>query len=150
MSEGFRSVEAEPAQSDFPLAHPSLIPMPAELLPPEKRGDSRRASGVAGVVAVADGGHVVAGWASRTVRNGHGPEMLERLRLARRAVERGQTLRRVVVDGTLPGWRLRLALTEVCGEAVVNWDQRKGRTMLERVAVVRRAIDELMDAGGAT
>lgn len=149
MSEGIRSVtpESTEAPSDFPLAHPARVPMPIELRSPGNRGELPRASGVAAGVAVAlVEREPVAAWAARTVRNGHGAEMMERLRQARRAVERGATLREVVVDGTLPGWRLRLALSEIAGEALVNWDGRKGRTPVERLAVVRRAIDELMDA----
>ena len=80
--------------------------------------------------------------AARAERRGHLVELGDRLRLARVAVTAGSTLTEVVADGTLWGWRAREALSHVLGEPLANWDGRAGRTQLERIAVVERALAE--------
>lgn len=88
----------------------------------------------------------VAPWVSRAVRQNKAEAIRVRLLKARKQVERGWSLTRIVADGTLIGWSLRMLFTGICGDFVVDWDQRRGRTKLERVAVVERAIAEIGEA----
>ncbi len=80
--------------------------------------------------------------ASRIERQGKAPETIKMLLVARKAVARGSSLTELVVIGSLAGWNLRQVLSSCCGEPVTNWDQRAGRTQLERAAVVERALGE--------
>lgn len=60
----------------------------------------------------------------------------------RDGVRDGATLLDGVADGTLWGWRARLALSDVLTQPVADWDNAPGRTQLERLAVVERALAE--------
>lgn len=84
-------------------------------------------------------------YAARAERRGELAAVVAFLRSARRYVVHGGTLIDAVADGTLLGWRAREALNSVLDEPVANWDRRKGRTQLERIAVVTRALAELGD-----
>jgi hypothetical protein len=60
----------------------------------------------------------------------------------REQVRDGASLLDGVADGTLWGWRARLALSDVLTAPVADWDNAPGRTQLERLAVVERALAE--------
>ncbi|MDP1824932.1 MAG: hypothetical protein Q8L48_16870 [Archangium sp.] len=68
---------------------------------------------------------------------------MARLRKVRRDLAAGATLIEAVADGTLLGWRVRECLDSVLDEPLANWDRRKGRTQLERHAVLSRALAEM-------
>lgn len=91
--------------------------------------------------------------AARLIRQGKAGDVAARLLAARRKVARGLTLVEVVGDGTALGWATRIALTNALGEALANWDNRPGRTQLERAALVERVLGELghktLSIGGA-
>ena len=127
------------------LQHPSSIPVPNDLLPPQERAES--SPQVGGLYSV-DGGRrngfdADAPWAWRMVEAGHGAEVQASLAALRQAVIEGSTLMEVVADGTLKGWHTREAMSAVVGEPMANWDTRRGRTQGERLAAVERAIGEL-------
>ena len=129
------------------LSHPSSIPMPNDLLPPQERRESSPEVGTGALYSV-DGGRrngfdADAPWAWRAVEAGHGAELQVSLVGVRAAVVEGATLMEVVADGTLKGWHAREALSAVVSEPLANWDTRRGRTQGERLAVVERAIGEL-------
>jgi hypothetical protein len=142
------------------LMHPALVPMPEELRPESERGHSASGAGVAvGAVAVVRRRNSVRGydpgapWAWRAASAGQSIDLREHLTQARALVEADWSLTDVVCDGTLWGWRTRLALSSVVGEPLVNWDQEAGRTAAERLALVDRAIgelDETLPRGGWT
>jgi len=79
----------------------------------------------------------------RAERTGHLAELIARLRAARRAVLADGSLLEAVADGTLEGWRTRLALQHALGFALADWDQAAGRTRAERLALVDRVLTEL-------
>lgn len=131
------------------LSHPALTPMPEELRPASQRAKSAAAVSV-GVVAVRRGqskrGYDTgAPWVSRAKARGDFMEEQHRLEAVRDLVAAGWTLLEAVADGTLWGWRLRLDLSNVCGEALANWDRKPGRTQAERLAVVERALGEMAE-----
>lgn len=82
-------------------------------------------------------------YAARAERRGELDAVLDSLHQVRREVHAGSTLLEAVADGTLLGWRVREALNSVLDEPLANWDRRKGRTQMERRAVVERALSEL-------
>lgn len=84
-------------------------------------------------------------YAARAERRGDLAGVVAYLRSARRYVLHGGALLDAVADGTLLGWHAREALNSVLDEPLANWDVRKGRTQLERRAVVERALAELGD-----
>ena len=79
----------------------------------------------------------------RAERKGQLTELVDFLKQVRRDVEAGESLTACVGDGTLWGWRARVALGHCVGEPLANWDAQPGRTQLERRAVVERALGEL-------
>lgn len=132
----------------FRLAHPALTPMPEELRPHGKQGQSAPVS--SGVVAVRReksrrGYDTGAPWVTRAKARGDFMEERHRLEAVRDLVAAGWSLLEAVADGTLWGWRLRLDLSNVCGEALANWDRKPGRTQAERLAVVDRALGEMAE-----
>ena len=154
MSEGKRrslSVAVEAASSRctlLQLSHPALTPMPEELRPHGKTGQSAPVS--LGVVAVRRersrrGYDTSAPWVTRTKAVGLFADMRTHLEAARELVLAGDDLLTIVADGTLWGWRLRMALSSVVGEALANWDRRPGRTQTERLAVLDRALGEMAE-----
>lgn len=154
MSEGNRrrelvSVEAVASGSALLLSHPALTPMPEELRPASERRDSARAVAVGGVVRRRErskrGYDAGAPWAGRTVAAGLHADMRQHLESARELVLADWSLLDVVGDGTLWGWRLRMVLSGIVGEALANWDVAPGRTQAERLAVVDRALGELAE-----
>lgn len=68
--------------------------------------------------------------------------IVEVLLAVREGVRDGATLLDGVATGTLWGWRARLALSDVLSVPVADWDAAPGRTQLERLAVVERALAE--------
>jgi hypothetical protein len=62
---------------------------------------------------------------------------------ARWRVERGESLFSIFADGSLAGWRLRLALSRIAGQPADEWDREAGRLQLERWALVLRLLAEL-------
>lgn len=70
-------------------------------------------------------------------------EVRERALEALRRVEAGWCLFDVFADGTLSGWRLRLALARLAGRPADEWDREPGRLQLERWALVQRLLAEL-------
>lgn len=82
-------------------------------------------------------------YAARSERKGQLPALIDFLRLVRAAVLKGATLLEGVADGTVNGWRARQALSHCLGEPLANWDRQRGRTQLEREAVIERALGEL-------
>lgn len=60
----------------------------------------------------------------------------------RAGVREGATLLDGVATGTLWGWRARLSLSDVLTQPLADWDNAPGRTQLERLAVVERALAE--------
>ena len=68
--------------------------------------------------------------------------LVEFLLAVREEVRDGGALTDAVADATLWGWRARLALSDVLGVPLANWDRAPGRTQLERLAVVERALAE--------
>lgn len=132
----------------FRLEHPALTPMPEELRPHGKTGQSAPVS--LGVVAVRRersrrGYDTSAPWVTRTKAVGLFADMRTHLEAARELVLAGDDLLTIVADGTLWGWRLRMALSSVVGEALANWDRRPGRTQAERLAVLDRALGEMAE-----
>ena len=121
------------------LSHPAITSLPQELISPPQGSSSvtgeRRVAGKSSAYVAPIG--------ARAERRGHLEELTARLCLVRRGVAGGSTIVDEVADGTLMGWRAREALSNVLGEPVVTWDSRGGRTNLERVAVVERALAEL-------
>lgn len=99
--------------------------------------------GVRRVKGQRSGYDVEAPWVWRAKQNGRLDEFIARLKEIRRTVRGGGDIFSGVSDGTLWGWRVRVALTSLVGEPIDEWDKRRGRTQLERLAVVDRALGEL-------
>ena len=123
--------------------HPcALTPMPAELRPCAAVGALR-----GGAVGSRRAPGVVSGYVSplraRAERTGHLDELRQRLTAARREVRAGGSLLEAVADGTLEGWRARLALQHALGFPLADWDNAAGRTQGERLALVERVLSEL-------
>ena len=97
------------------LKHPALTPMPVGLR----------------------------GYAARLRRQGGVDAVKRRLVMARSAVSNGATLFDAIADGSLEAWKVREFLGGVLSESMINWDERQGRTQLERLAVLDRAIVEI-------
>jgi len=85
-------------------------------------------------------------YAVRAERKGQLVELVDFLRQVRAEVDAGGTLSAAVADGTLWGWRARQALSHCLGEPVATWDAQPGRTQLERLALVVRALAECGEA----
>lgn len=137
--------------SRFSLSHPAKTPMPAALRsspiglrhpastppPPELRYR---------VVTPTSGGRRVAtkksAYAVRAEQKGQLVGLVEVLLAVRTGVRDGATLLDGVCTGTLWGWRARLALSDVLTAPLADWDNEAGRTQLERLAVVERALAE--------
>jgi hypothetical protein len=122
---------------DLGLTHPSLTPVPKEFRSesqPSTSGERR----VAGKLSA-----YVSPMGARVERRGEGTELRAHLATVRAAVVAGASILEAVADGTLMGWRAREVLSHVVDEPVANWDQRRGRTQLERLAVLDRALGEL-------
>ncbi len=114
------------------LSHPARTPPPLELM-------TQRAPPISGArrVAVAKSPYAV-----RSERKGQLVGLVEFLLEVRREVRDGGSLTDAVAVGTLWGWRARLALSDVLEVPLANWDRAPGRTQLERLAVVERALAE--------
>lgn len=82
-------------------------------------------------------------YAARAERRGELSAVIQFLQQVRREVHAGGTLLDAVTDGTLLGWRAREALNSCLDEPLANWDKRKGRTQLERRAIIERVLSEL-------
>lgn len=113
--------------SPLGLSHPAKTPMPERLRPTM---GSRRV------------GVEKSAYAVRSERKGQLVELVDFLRQVRAEVQDGGTLTQAVADGTLWGWRARQALSHCMGEPVATWDAQPGRTQLERLALVVRALAE--------
>ena len=144
--------EASRSPASLGLSHPARTPMPemrrprALALPP---ASTRPLELLSAIRPPTTGARRVAversAYAARAERRGDLAEVVEYLHQVRREVRAGGTLIDAVADATLLGWRAREALNSVLDEPVANWDRRKGRTQLERRAVVERALAELGD-----
>ena len=117
------------------LSHPALTPMPAalRLSAPVPTMGARR-------VAV-----VKSAYAVRIEANGQPVDLVDFLLKVRAQAYAGGFLTDAVADGTLWGWRARMALTQALGfgENLVDWDRSLARTQLERIALVERVLAEL-------
>lgn len=82
-------------------------------------------------------------WAARAHDAGRAAELGRGLEQLHAAVKRGSSILEVVAAGTSPAWRLRMALSNVAGEPIANWDRRSGRTRGERLELLERALVEL-------
>lgn len=78
----------------------------------------------------------------RAEQKGDLSDLRARLQAVKAAVVEGRSLLDAVATGTLWGWRARLALSDVLTAPVADWDSAPGRTQLERLAVVERALAE--------
>ena len=123
------------AANPLGLRHPSLVPMPAalRLSAPVPTMGARR-------VAV-----VKSAYAVRIEANGQLVDLVDFLLKVRAQAYAGGFLTDAVADGTLWGWRARMALTQALGfgENLVDWDRSLARTQLERIALVERVLAEL-------
>lgn len=81
-------------------------------------------------------------YAVRAERKGQLIGLVEILVSVRDGIHAGRTLLDGVATGTLWGWRARLALSSVLDVPLADWDNATGRTKLERLAVVERALNE--------
>lgn len=81
-------------------------------------------------------------YAVRMAGKGQLTGLVEFLRRVRDGVRDGASLLDGVADGTLWGWRARMALSDVLSQPVADWDSAPGRSQLERFAVVERALAE--------
>ena len=113
----------------FGLSGPAQTPPPQELRSISTMGARR--------VAVEKSAYAV-----RSERKGQLVELVEFLRRVRAEVDEGGSLSEAVADGTLWGWRARQALSHCLGLPVATWDAEHGRTRLERLALVERALAE--------
>lgn len=83
------------------------------------------------------------GYVARLRRQGGVEVVKTRLVAARAAVEAGCTLFEAIADGSLDAWKVREFLGGVLSQPMVTWDERQGRTQLERLAVIDRALAEI-------
>lgn len=134
-----RSVEEE--LKLLGLSGPALTSPSPELRPIARTPTTglRRSKGNQG----RSGYDVEAPWVWRAKQAGRIDDLLARLKEVRRVVRAGGEIFPCVADGTLWGWRVRTALSSLVGEAIDEWDKRRGRTHLERLAVLDRALGEL-------
>lgn len=114
---------------------PATVPPPWEL-----RGSTETLTGARRAVAKRSG--YVSPLAWRAEQKGELTDLRARLLAVKAAVVDGATLLDGVADGTLWGWRARLALSDVLTQPLADWDSSPGRTQLERLAVVERALTE--------
>ena len=87
----------------------------------------------------------VAPLAARADRKGELTDLAQRLRAARDSVRKGGTLLEACADGTLWGWRTRIALSHALayGENLADWDSIPSRTQAERLLLVERVLRDL-------
>lgn len=118
------------------LSHPAKTPMPAAL----------RSAVDSPVVGSGSGARRLVGaksaYAVRAERKGQLIGLVEILVSVRDGVREGKTLLDGVATGTLWGWRARITLSSVLDVPLADWDNAPGRTQLERLAVVERALAE--------
>lgn len=71
----------------------------------------------------------------------HAKNICRRLVAVRAAVRRGSTILDNVADGTMPGWRARMAISRLCPAAnLLTWDTEEWRTQLEREALIEKCL----------
>ena len=71
----------------------------------------------------------------------HARDICRRLVAVRAAVRRGSTILDNVADGTIPGWRARMAISRLCPAAnLLLWDSEKWRTQMEREALIEKCL----------
>lgn len=135
-----RSLLSHPARTPMPAALRSfpVLRNPATTSPPPELHLSPRPS-ISGARRVAGG---KSAYAKRVEGRGQLVGLVEFLREVRTGVLKGRSLLDGVADGTLWGWRARLALSDVLTQPLADWDNAPGRTQLERLAVVERALAE--------
>lgn len=120
------------ARNPLGLSHPAITPMPLALrsrVPAPTMGSRR--------VAVA-----MSPYAVHSEGRGQLVELVAFLQQVRIDVLEGSSITRAVSDGTLWGWRARLALSDCAGQPVAVWDEQPGRTQGERLALVDRSLAE--------
>lgn len=79
----------------------------------------------------------------RLLNTGYAAEVVARLVEARKRIVSGDSFGVIVGDGTLGGWQLRLYLSALIGSPVDDWCRAPRRTLLERQALIERALAEL-------
>ena len=123
------------ARNPLNLRHPGLVAMPLALRvsAPVPTMGARR-------VAVAKSAYAV-----RIEANGQLVDLVDFLLKVRAQAYAGGCLTDAVADGTLWGWRARMALTQALsyGDILADWDRALARTQLERIALVERVLAEL-------
>lgn len=143
------------------LSHPAKTPMPAALRSPQRRTPSPlglshpartpmpgglRTALASPIVGSGSGARRLVGaksaYAVRAERKGQLIGLVEILVSVRDGIHAGRTLLDGVATGTLWGWRARITLSSVLDVPLADWDNAPGRTQLERLAVVERALAE--------
>lgn len=79
-------------------------------------------------------------YAARSDRRGDRVRVVALLLSVRTLARRGRSLVDIVSTGELDGWRAREALSNACGEPLLQWDSHGHRTQADRMALVERAL----------
>lgn len=79
-------------------------------------------------------------YAARSDRRGDRARVVALLLTVRTLARHGRSLIDIVSTGELDGWRAREALSNACGESLLQWDSYSHRTQADRMALVERAL----------